>query len=303
VKIALIHNPNAFRGETKAADVLRVFERAGHDVSYVSTQEPNWQRVISQEIARAVIVGGDGTVQLVAPHLDGTPFSIIPAGTANNIAQCLHQTSNTELIASQLDRAKIRYLDHGRAKYAAKSEPFLEAAGMGVFSELIVRMRGWPKKAEMQQAGSREEKLARALEQLRAISHGYHGMDLKLKADNNIISDRFLLVAVMNIELIGPRLHLAPGADPSDGYFDLVFVRERSREHLCRWLESQSPGQQNVADLESRRCRRVEICTSYVAPVHIDSHLMQKPHFPLVIELEPAVLKYIDIGNASTQPT
>jgi diacylglycerol kinase family enzyme len=107
VKIALIHNPNAFRGEAEGSDLRRVFERAGHDVVYVSTQEPNWQRIISPAIARAIIAGGDGTVQLVAPHLRGTPFSILPFGTANNIAHCLNQNSNVELLASHLDRAKV----------------------------------------------------------------------------------------------------------------------------------------------------------------------------------------------------
>jgi diacylglycerol kinase family enzyme len=71
MKIALIHNPNAFRGEADGTVLRRVFERAGHDVAYVSTEEPDWRRVVSPEIARAVIVGGDGTVQSVAPTLKG----------------------------------------------------------------------------------------------------------------------------------------------------------------------------------------------------------------------------------------
>jgi len=114
VKIALLHNPDAFRGKTGGSDLLRVFERAGHDVSYASTRELNWQTVVSDKVERAVIVGGDGTVQLIAPHLDGMPFSIVPSGTANNIAQCLHQTSSAESLASQLDRGETRYLDLGR---------------------------------------------------------------------------------------------------------------------------------------------------------------------------------------------
>src|SRR5262249_8972223 len=108
----------------------------------------------------------------------------------------------------------------------------------------------------------REEKFARALEELRKISRGYRGMPLELKADDTIIIDHFLLVAATNIELIGPRLQLAPDADPGDSYLDLVFVRERRRKSLCRWLEHQLPGQKNAADFESRRCRRVEVCAS-----------------------------------------
>jgi diacylglycerol kinase family enzyme len=170
VKLALIHNPDAFRGEAEGNELRRVFEHAGHSVEYVSTREPNWQRVISPEIARAIIVGGNGTVQLVAPHLKGTPFSVLPFGTANNIAQCLHQTPDPELLASQLDQAQIRHLDLGKVTHHDESESFLETTGMGVFVELILAMQDLPKKLEMEQAASRREKFVYALEQLQAIS-------------------------------------------------------------------------------------------------------------------------------------
>jgi diacylglycerol kinase (ATP) len=292
VKLALIHNPNAFRGEAEGKELRRVFERSGHSLEYVTTEEPNWQHVISQEISRAIIVGGDGTVQLVAPHLKGTPFSILPFGTANNIAQCLHQTPDPELLASQLDQAKICHLDLGKVRHGGASKTFLEAAGMGVFVELILAMQDWPKKLEMEQAESRKEKFAHALEELQAISRQYEGIAWELKVDDTVITDRFLLIAVTNMELIGPRLHLAPNADPGDGFLDLVLVREGDRANLCRWLECQSPGQKRAANLESRRCRRVVARPSDVAPVHIDSQLVQRPEFPVIVELEPAALRY-----------
>ena len=242
MKIALIHNPNAFRGETAGSELRRVFERAGHDIAYVSTQEPNWRRVISPTIERVIIVGGDGTVQLVAPHLKGTPFSILPFGTANNIAQCLHQTSDPELLASHLDQAEMRHLDLGTLMHSSRSKSFLEAVGMGVFVELILEMQKWPKQAEMERAESRKEKFTHALKQLQAISRGYEGLAWELKADDTILTDRFILIAVMNMELIGPNLHLAPGANPSDGYLDLVCVRERHRENLVAGLKVNYPG-------------------------------------------------------------
>jgi len=292
VKIALVHNPNAFRGEAAGSELCRIFERAGHDVAYVSTQEPNWQRVISPTIERVIIVGGDGTVQLVAPHLKGTPFSILPFGTANNIAQCLHQTSDPELLASHVDQAEIRHLDLGTLMHSSGSKSFLEAVGMGVFVELILEMQKWPKQAEMERAESRKEKFAHALKQLQAISRGYEGSVWELKADDTTLTDRFILIAVMNMELIGPRLHLAPGADPSDGYLDLVCVRERHRENLCRWLEGQSSGHKNAAHFERWRCHRVEARAPTIVAVHVDSHPIREPESPLVIELEPAALEY-----------
>ena len=293
MKIALIHNPNAFRGEADGTVLRRVFERAGHDVAYVSTEEPDWRGVVSPEIARAVIVGGDGTVQSVAPTLKGTPFAILPFGTANNIAQCLHQTSDPDLLASQLDQAEIRPLDLGKVTHRSGTQTFLEATGAGIFAELIRTMQKWPKKVELEQAESRKEKIAHALQQLQTIIRGYEGMELELKVDESVIKDRFILLAVMNTELIGPKLHLAPEADPSDGFLDLVFVREEHRANLLRWLECQLPGQKHAAQLENRRCRQVEVCAGNIAPVHIDSELVQSWNFPLTVGLEPAALQYM----------
>jgi hypothetical protein len=83
----------------------------------------------------------------------------------------------------------------------------------GVFVELIRAMQNWPKKVELEQAESRKEKFAHALRQLQIISHGYEGMEFELKVDDTIIKDRFILLAMMNTELIGPKLHLAPEAN------------------------------------------------------------------------------------------
>ena len=72
MKIALIHNPNAFCGKIDGNDLCQEFERAGHDLTYINTKQPEWERGVSPEIAHAIIAGGDGTVRLVAPHLKGT---------------------------------------------------------------------------------------------------------------------------------------------------------------------------------------------------------------------------------------
>ena len=173
-----------------------------------------------------------------------------------------------------------------------KSNTFLECAGLGAFVELILAMQDWPKRKEMEQAGSREEKFAHALQELQKISRTHEGMAAELKADGDVISDRFIMIAVMNMKLIGPRLRLAPHADPSDGFLDLVFIRKRDRDNFCRWLEGQLPGEKRAARLESRRCRRIEVSPSNAAPIHVDSRMIEKPEFPLFIDIAPATLTY-----------
>src|SRR3979490_3355666 len=177
MKIAIVHNPNAFQGEAACNEMLQIFERAGHEVAHASTEEPNWQRLISASNERVIIIGGDGTVQSIAPHLRETkvPFHILPSGTANNIAQCLGQTSNPELWATHLDHAEILALDVGMLEHRNDEKNFMEAAGMGVFAELIFEMQKWPQHSQMEMADSRKEKFARALKELRSICDRYEG--------------------------------------------------------------------------------------------------------------------------------
>jgi hypothetical protein len=56
-----------------------------------------------------------------------------------------------------VDQAEIRRLDLGTLMHSSGSKPFLEAAGMRVFAELIFEMKKWPKQAEMERAESRKE--------------------------------------------------------------------------------------------------------------------------------------------------
>jgi diacylglycerol kinase family enzyme len=196
------------------------------------------------------------------------------------------------LLATHLDYAEILALDVGTLEHSNSNKIFMEAAGMGIFAELIFEMRKWPNQTQMERADSRKEKFAHALEELRSICNHYEGTAWELKVDDTVMADRFLLIALMNMELIGPKLHLAPGADPGDGYLHLVCVREEEREDLSRWLEDQSPGHLSAASFDCRRCRRVEIRGSATARVHVDSQLIEKPVFPLLIKLEPAALRY-----------
>lgn len=46
------------------------------------------------------------------------------------------------------------------------------------------------------------------------------------------------MVELMNIKFLGPNLKFAPGADPGDGFFDLVMISEEKRPELIRYLEN-----------------------------------------------------------------
>ena len=104
----LLHNPKAGRGEYSKNKLTRAFRKAGHQVTYRSTKEHGWKRSIKDSKELIVVAGGDGTVGKVAHQLIGRskPLTILPIGTANNLARSLGFTGSVQKLVDQIGRAR-----------------------------------------------------------------------------------------------------------------------------------------------------------------------------------------------------
>jgi len=92
VRITLIHNPGAGRqGATDAKKLRHFLVHHGHDVRYRSVKEKGWKKALKKKADLVVVAAGDGTVAKVARRMvgRGVPLSVLPSGTANNIARTL----------------------------------------------------------------------------------------------------------------------------------------------------------------------------------------------------------------------
>lgn len=85
--------------------------------------------------AAVVVAGGDGTVAAAARALAGTErrLGIVPLGTFNNFARGLGIPLDAELAARAAARGRPRPVSLGRVN----GRPFLEAASLGLFGDLI----------------------------------------------------------------------------------------------------------------------------------------------------------------------
>lgn len=82
---------------------------------------------------------------------------------------------------------------------------------------------------------SEEIKLARKL--LLKISVTYKTKQAEVIVDGTSFKASFLLIEIMNIQFISPNLKLAPHADPSDGYLEMVMLHEEDRGEFVTYLE------------------------------------------------------------------
>src|SRR5205823_6949533 len=91
MRIILMHNPTAGRGKHDKRELMAALANAGHHAIYQSTKKSDYKKALKKPADLVLAAGGDGTVGKVGRELIGTgiPLSVLPLGTANNLARSL----------------------------------------------------------------------------------------------------------------------------------------------------------------------------------------------------------------------
>jgi diacylglycerol kinase (ATP) len=299
MKIAIIHNPDAGKGDLTGNALRNLCADAGHEVVFASTNADSWESLFSQSPDRIIIAGGDGTVHRVVPYLakEKIPFYILPIGTANNIAACLNQVGFlTERIA-QLANARPRRLDLGWISMDSERRSFVEAVGVGILAELMDMLS--QEKTEINRLDSPPKKLGFALDTLLWLCDEYAGVDCEFSLNGEKRSGRYLLVEVMNMSSVGPCLTLAPDADPGDGYLDLICVTDEQRLLFRSYVERLKSGGPMNAPFDGGRCSELQL-GSVGEFVHIDGEVFDSDQGSLSIRIEPGALTYLEMPTERT---
>jgi diacylglycerol kinase (ATP) len=274
MRVTLIHNPTA-GDDDHAADHLRsLVADAGHEVSYTSMKQPDWQESLENAGDLVVVAGGDGSVGKVFREVatKGTPVTLLPVGSANNIARSLGIPDvEVERLVRAWDSAERRRLDLGEATAPWGKTLFVESIGGGIFAEVLARAQG------LENAGidvDGEEKVDLGVEMLREVVGDVPTREWTVEVDGEDLSGELLAVEAMNIGQMGPNLPLALQADPGDGLLDVVLVREEDRANLVAYL-SQRMRELDPALPGLRRTRgeRIVLGLPEELRVHVDDRL------------------------------
>ena len=218
-KATLIYNPNSGGAAVvTAAALLKALYDEGFQAVYPYTEnETDLDEALRDPGDLVVAVGGDGTVRAVATRLLGSSaaLAVIPTGTSNNVARTLGIAGKPLDLVRGLSKARRCRYDVGKAVGPWGETYFLEALGVGLFADLLEDYHPDQGKSVLRAAGA-----------VRDVLIHYKARHWTVAVDGRDVSGTYVALEILNTKATGPRLTLAPEADPTDGCFDLVFVLE-----------------------------------------------------------------------------
>lgn len=289
VKVLLFHNPTAGDDQPSADDLIDMLGKSGCGVAYLASDSPDLKRRLHDPVDLLVIAGGDGTVAKVLTEIRGptAPVTILPMGTANNLARALGiQAEIPELIVGFGD-GRLVPLDFGMTEGPWGRQRFFESTGFGAIATAL----GPVNEAKVPS----EEKIPQGRRAMKRVFHDLRPARLQLVLDGQPVEEELLMLELTKIASLGPKLCLAPSADPGDGLIHVASLPADRRALMMDWLDDPDHG---PAPLIARQAREVEV-RWHDTPSHLDDYFHDEPDRPSVMRawLEPSAVRVLVPGR------
>ena len=196
MRITLILNPDAGNGGTSADELRRTIEGAGHEVETRAATKGHLSEVLDRPGELIVVAGGDGTVGRIMRVLAGSPvpMTILPTGTANNIARSLGIRGETAALAASWARLDVRRVDVGTVRGPWGETRFVESAGIGLLGELI-----------HPEVSGDIDGTGEGRDAVRRLARTLTARPTRVEIDGEDHTASYLLLEAMNIRCVGPE--------------------------------------------------------------------------------------------------
>lgn len=170
------------------------------------------REAVDKGIEIVAAAGGDGTINEIGSELVGgeTSLAVIPVGSGNGLARCLNIPTERRKAIDLINTGRELVIDAP----TLNGQYFFSVAGVG-FDALVSHQFALTKQRGF-------------FEYARLITQNYFQYEFnqyELEVNGEIIQDELFFLTIANSGQFGYEVKIAPGAELTDGQFELVLVK------------------------------------------------------------------------------
>jgi YegS/Rv2252/BmrU family lipid kinase len=247
VKTVFVVNPASANGRTgkEWPRLSAKLKSLGVEHEAVMTRAPAeatelTARALADGADVVVAVGGDGTLNEVANGFfkgkppEASAIALMPYGTGGDFRRTLGIPTELEAVAEMLRKGNRRTIDAGRIDMQSLDDipltrHFVNIADAGIGGVVVERVNHASKVL-----GGR---LTFQLVSLRTLL-SYKPQPVEVMSEERNWEGRAQNVVVANCQYFGGSMHVAPGAKPDDGLFDVVVFGDIGGLEAIRSIQS-----------------------------------------------------------------
>jgi len=293
----IIANPAAGNGAGERAlpRIEQLLRETGLDHSVVRTEEVGQATKLARQAARegcyvVVAAGGDGTVNevlngLMEARQAGYPIpslGVLSVGRGNDFAASMGIPNDLEEACQTLLQDHRRTIDIGRVAGGLfpHGRYFANCVGLGFDAIATIEVKKLPRLGGFPSFLVAVLKTIFVYDQAPLATIEFNGQTL---------SQRSLMISIMNGRRLGGGFIMAPDSQPEDGLFDLCIARQVSRARVLTLLPHFLRGTQaSQEEITTGRARRISItAVDGPLPAQCDGEIISTDGRRLEIDLLP----------------
>ncbi len=305
----IILNPAAGNGNGEKAQphIERLFTQFNLGFSLVRTERPGHgmeltRQAVEEGCEGIIAVGGDGTVNEVVNGLmlckqagvTVPPLGVLCAGRGNDFAGSMGIPEDFEVGVQALTVGSRRVVDVGRVAGGnfPQGRYFANCVGVGFDAITTIEVHKLPRWGGY---------LAFMVAVLKTVFLYNKAPLARIEFDGNVITQRSLLISIMNGRRLGGGFIMAPDSLPDDGMFDLCIAEQMSSFEVIKMIPHFTRGDQATQPaIKTGRAARISIIAQDgPLPAQTDGEIICVDGSRLDVEVIPSQLEIISKPQAA----
>lgn len=287
-----IINPSSGNGKTEQRwkTVKAQLKQAGIALGEVYTSNQGegialTRSVLEDGYKKIIAVGGDGTLNEVLnglmeedkPFVENIELAVLGHGTGSDFRRSLQTDKNIHSFITSLKNTRPQLIDIGKVIYQNREQEletryFINASNLGIGTEVVNRVN--------QRAKMFGSKLTYVIGLMSTLFQ-YNNIKISMKLDDKeIVEGTFCAVMICNGQYIGGGMHIAPHAELNDGLFEVIVVKDISKQKLIAKFPLLYSGRHiNLPEIAVYQCRSISVVTTDSTVLETDGEIIGSlPH-------------------------